>query len=146
MNLSCLFGKEIISTDEKIKGRVLSVCIKENEIEGYICFDEREREFFAEAKGAKICGEQLLFERAQKVGRGRNKIRLGLPVYSSVGKFLGLLTDVNFCRSRISFIKVGKTKYPCSRVTFGDGVIIKDEYSIAEAKAKDMFIGAVISG
>ncbi len=143
MKLSELFGKTIESVDKKIRGVILGISCVEDRIDGYICCDERENEFFAESLGSRLGGNQATFARTGKASRQAQSFRLGRAVFSDGGKYLGRIEDCTVRANAITKVHVGKRKYSPEQLIFGDVVIVKSGAAIAEVAAKDMFIGAV---
>ncbi|MCM1545912.1 MAG: hypothetical protein NC033_02640 [Clostridiales bacterium] len=143
MKASQIFCMRIASENKKKRGYILAVSCVKDMIEGYICCDERENEFFAESAGVKFAGGEATFLLTGKENKKGYRLRLGQPLYSSGGKFLGYIDDYTVKGSRIVFAHSGKRKFPFSRLIVGDVVILRDEAAFAEIVAKDMFIGAL---
>ncbi len=148
MKISKLYGELIESEDKKIRGTILGISCVNGGIEGFYCCDERDREFFACADGARYLADKVVFGGVKKDKSGFG-LRLGLAAYSDSGKFLGHLEDCTSCGNRIKSAVIGKKSYPFHRLVFGDAVIVKSvnyEKACAEATAKNMFIDAVCGG
>lgn len=146
MKASEIYCAKIASKDKKIRGYIMAVSCVKDTIEGYICCDERENEFFAESAGTKFSESGATFLLTGKENKKGYRLRLGQAVYSQNGKFLGHVDDYSIKGSRITFAHVGKRKFAYDRLTIGDIIILKDENLSAEIAAKDMFIGAILSG
>lgn len=153
MKVSQLYGKRIESADKKTHGVILAISCAENAIEGYICFDEQENEFFASASGARNLKDKVTFKKCGRERKNAYRLRLGLPVYSQEGKFLGNLSDCTVKGGKLSAVMCRTKKYPVSRLSISDAVILKAPPAAKTAKdtdaadidvvAKDMFIGAI---
>ncbi len=144
MKLSELYGAEIISKDKKIRGTICGICCAENQIAGYICFDECEKEFFAEAAGSKASRGEVIFEKTGKAQKNYYSVMLGRAAYTTRGKFYGHLEDCTVTAGKITYAKIGGRRLPFARLTFGDVIIIGDGADTsAELAAKNMFISAV---
>lgn len=147
MKISGLYGKRAQSADKKISGTILGISCIGDRIEGYICCDESEREFFALSEGAR-CGKDVMrFEKTGKESGKGFRLRLGLPVYSCKGKFLGNVEECTATGNKLTLVRCKKTQYPFSKMTFGDVVILKcGDTDCAQDEAKDMFISAICGG
>ncbi len=146
MKISGLYGKRAISSDKKLSGTILGISCIGDKIEGFICCDESEREFFALSEGAR-CGKDIMrFEKTGKESGKGFRLRLGLPVYTSSGKFLGNLEECTARGNVIIGVRCKKTQYPFGKLAFGDVVILKCEEDCAKDEAKDMFISAICGG
>lgn len=155
MKVSQLYGKRIESADKKTHGVILGVSCAENVIEGYICFDEQENEFFASAVGARNLKDKVTFKKLGKENKCSYRLRLGLPVYSQSGKLLGSLSDCTVKGGKLTAIFCKNKKYPISRLNISDAVIVKSaakrptqngaetNKQNVEIAAKDMFIRAI---
>lgn len=146
MKASQLYGNKIEQSGGKINGYILAISCAEDKIEGYICCDERENEFFAESAGLIYRGDKFLFKIKGKENKNCYRLRLGQAAFSDGGKFLGFIDDFIFKGDRIAFALIGRKKYAYSRLTLGDAVIVKTADKEAETAAKDMFISAILSG
>lgn len=145
MKLSQIFGLQAISKDGKMSGYVVAVVRLGDEVLGFVCSDERETEFFAGGKDATIRGDKLCFKASGKVPKSGKKIRLGYPVYSHRGKFLGHAEDFILNDGKIVYMIIGKKKYAFDGLEIGDAVIVGDARAKTEVVAKDMLIGTVLS-
>ena len=145
MKLSQIFGIPTASRDGKTSGYVISVIRHNDVIEGYICCNERETEFFADGKDIIIHKDTLYFKETSKVPKDGKKIRLGYPVYSHQGKFLGHVDDFIIKNDRITHMTVGKKKYAFNGLEIGDVVIVSDARAKTDLVAKDMLIDTVLS-
>lgn len=159
MKVSQLYGKRIESADKKTHGVILAVSCAGNTVEGYICFDEQENEFFASAAGSRNLKDKVTFLHCGAEGKNAYRLRLGLPVYSHGGKFLGNLSDCTVKGGRLFSVTCKAKKYPVSRISISDAVILDTETKAlkaapqsvprdgeAELAAKDMFIQAICGG
>lgn len=146
MKLSQLYGKKITKTDNRKQGVIFAVSCYKKSIEGYICFDENEKEFFADAKNSRISGEIVTFENLGKENKDAFRLRLGLPVYTQSGKFLGNLCDCTVKGGVLTGAICGNKRLPFCDLTFGDAAILKDSRVQSELTAKNMFINAVCGG
>lgn len=145
MKLSRLYGTVIESEDEKKRGTVLGACCANGKISGYICFDERENEFFVQSQSVKVKRGRTTFLKTVDGPAGK-VIKLGVAVFSDCGEYLGALADVTVRGAKPVCADVGKNTYPFERLIFGDVIILKSENHIktcAEVAAKDMFIEAM---
>lgn len=141
MKVSNLLGTEILSEDKKMRVTVMSVCHAKNEIEGYICFNERQNEFFIERLYISK-NKQVYFKEAKKAKAKQGKLRLGLPAYTHQGKYLGRVEDYFICGTRLSKVKINSRQYDADCVSVGNAAIVNDTAAKAQAEiaAKDMFI------
>ncbi|MDE7087409.1 MAG: PRC-barrel domain-containing protein [Clostridia bacterium] len=145
MKASQIYGTKIESADGKTKGYILGISCAEDKIEGYICCNQQENEFFAESAGVKFSEEKITFTLTGKENKNCYRLRLGRAVYTESGKFVGNVEDFVFKGDRITCALIGKRKYPFHRLVIGDAVILKSETDGLETTAKDMFISAIIS-
>lgn len=145
MKATRIFCMQIASEDKKKRGYIMAVSCVKNMIEGYICCDERENEFFAESAGVKFSENSATFLLTGKENKKGYRLRLGLPLYTDDGKYLGLIEEFTIKGNRIVSAHVGKRKFAFERLIFGDVVILKSENVFAEIAAKDMFIGAMLN-
>ncbi len=145
MKISNLYGKIIESEDKKTHGVIMAISCAKNVIDGYICFDEQEIEFYACAKDARILKDKVTFCQFGKEQKNAYRLRLGLPVYTQEGRFLGSVTDCSVMGGKIAAIFCKNKKYPADRLSISDAVIVKSPASSAdiELAAKNMFIGAL---
>lgn len=145
MKASQIYCTEIASADNKKRGYILSICCVKDMIEGYICCNENENEFFAESAGVKFSESGATFLLTGKENKKGYRLKLGQAVYSNGGKFLGHIDDFTIKSNRIVCAHVDKRKYPFDKLIFGDVAILKDGGITAEIAAKDMFIGAMLN-
>lgn len=145
MKASQLFGITVLGKDKKKRGYVLAVSCAGNKIEGYVCCDESENEFFAESAGVKFTQESMHFSITGKENKNCRRLRLGRAVYTQDGKFLGCAEDFIIKGDRITHAQVGKRKIPFEKLTCGDVYILSDERTRAEIAAKDMLIDNILS-
>ena len=145
MKASQIFCMQIASEDKKKRGYVLAVSCVKDMIEGYICCDERENEFFAESAGTKFSNGSATFLLTGKENKKGYRLRLGQPLYTDNGRFLGHVDDFTIKGNRITFAHSGKRKFAFDRLVFNDVAILKSDGASAEIAAKDMFIGAILS-
>lgn len=145
MKLSRIFGMQAVSRDGKTRGYVMTVLRRGGAIDGYICSTERETEFFIDGRDATVRGDKLFFNEALKAPKTGKKIRLGYPVYSHLGKFLGHAEDFTVKDGKITYMTVGKRKFDFDALEIGDVVIVGDTRVRTEVIAKDMLIDTVLS-
>ena len=143
MKASQIFCMNIASEDKKKRGYILAISCVKDMIEGYICCDERENEFFAESAGTKFSNGAATFLLTGKENKKGYRLKLGVPLYSDCGKFLGHIDDFTFKGNRIAFAHVEKRKFAFDRLVLSDVAILKSDNLSAEIAAKDMFIGAI---
>ncbi len=143
MKASQIFCTNISSKDKKKRGYIMSVSCVKDMIEGYICCNEHENEFFAESAGCEFSGGAATFLVTGKENKKGYRLKLGIPLYSSDGKFLGLIDDFTIKSNRLIFAHSGKRKFAFERLVIGDVAILKDDGVSAEIAAKDMLIGAL---
>ncbi|MGN0805830.1 MAG: hypothetical protein ACI4MC_02220 [Candidatus Coproplasma sp.] len=145
MKISNLYGKRIESEDKKRCGVIMAICCAENVIDGYICFDEDEKEFFASACGTRVLKDKVTFTKLGKEKKNSFRLRLGVPVFSQEGKHVGNVTDCSVMGGKLCTVFIKNKKYSAEEVCVSDAVIIKPSAGKAEAEraAKDMFIGAL---
>lgn len=143
MKASQIFCMPISSEDKKKRGYILAISCVKDTVEGYICCNEHENEFFAESAGAKFLNSSATFLLTGKENKKGYRLRLGQPLYSDGGRFLGHVDDFTLRGNRIVCAHVGKRKFAFDRLAISDVAILKnDEFSV-EIAAKDMFIGAI---
>ncbi len=145
MKASEIFCKPVVCEDKKRRGYILGISCVEDLIEGYICCNERENEFFAESFGVKFTDESAVIIKVGKQSKRGVRLKLGYPLYSEAGKFLGHVEDFTVKGNKIVWAHVGKRKYPFTRLTLGDVAVLKSARADAETAAKDMFIDALCS-
>lgn len=145
MKASQIFCTRISSKDKKKRGYIMSVSCVKDMIEGYICCNEQEKEFFAESAGCEFSNGAATFLVTGKENKKGYRLKLGLPLYSETGKFSGHIDDFTIKNNRILFAHVGKRRFAFDRLTIGDVAILKNEELTTEIAAKDMFIGAILS-
>ncbi|MDE7076764.1 MAG: PRC-barrel domain-containing protein [Clostridia bacterium] len=145
MKASQLFGIQIKCESAQKEGYIMAISRVEDRIEGYICCNQQETEFFAESAGAKIKDGKLCALTTGKRSKASRNLKLGQPVYSEDGKFLGHVDDYEISANRLTGALVGRRKFPFERLTIGDVVIVRNDKTRTEIAAKDMFIGAITS-
>lgn len=145
MKASEIYCTKIAAKDEKKSGYILAICCVKDMIEGYICCDERENEFFAESAGVKFSGGSATYSVTGKENKKGYRLKLGVPLYSAGGKFLGYIDDFTFRGNRIALAHVGKRKYAFDKLILNDVAILKSDDVSVEIAAKDMFIGAMLN-
>lgn len=143
MRICSLYGKIAQSKDNKITGTVLCALIRDNKIEGYICFDEREKEFFVRAENARARGGKMIFTTCGKIPANCRKLHFGLPVFSHLGELIGKLCDIEVTGGDIKYAVCGRKKIPTEKIILGGAAAIVGENYSAETCAKDMFISAL---
>lgn len=146
MKLSQLLGAEVVLKDKKKRGYVLGVTCAENAIDSYICCDECENEFYLDGETAKFADGKLKSVQTVKKRKKLSNIKLGYPLYSENGKFLGYISDFTVKGNQILYAHCGNRKYNFLHITLGDVAILKNQKPLAEIAAKDMFIGAICNG
>lgn len=142
MKLSKLYGMQIASEDKKTRGYILGITCAGDKIDGYICCDQSENEFYAKAENLKFRGESAVFSSTGNPAENAYALRLGRAAYDESGKFLGLLEDCLFKGDRIETACIARKKYSFSSLAVGDIVILKS----GEVAAKDMFIDVICGG
>ncbi|MGN1373531.1 MAG: hypothetical protein ACI4VK_05775 [Candidatus Coproplasma sp.] len=145
MKISNLFGKKIESEDKSKHGVIMAISYDKNAVDGYICFDENEKEFFASAIGAKVLKDKVTFKWLSREEKTAYRLRLGVPAFSVDGKYLGNVTDYSAVSGRICSVFIGNKKYSAESLSISDAVIVKqtEERLKTEISAKDMFIGVL---
>ena len=145
MKISSLFGKKIESEDKTRHGVIMAISCNNNVIEGYICFDENEKEFFASAHGTKVLKDKVTFKWLSREEKTSTRLRLGVPAFSSDGKYLGNVCDYSAVSGTICAVIIGNKKYTAENLSISDAVIVKQSAKNlqTEIAAKDMFIGAI---
>ncbi len=143
MKASQLYGMKIESEDKKIRGNILGISCVKDRIEGYICCNERQKEFFALSDCATCRNGVVKFKETGRQDKNGVNLRLGRAVYAKNGKFCGILDDCTVKDNVITFATVAKRKIPFNRIIVGDVFILEDENLSAELAAKDMFIDAL---
>lgn len=145
MKASEIYCMKISGKDKKTRGYILSISCVKDMIEGYICCDERENEFFAESAGVKFSNNAAIFSVTGRENKKGYRLKLGVPLYSDSGKFLGYIDDFTFKGNRIASAHVGKRKFAFDRLVLNDVAILKSDSVSVEIAAKDMFIGAMLN-
>ena len=124
MRVSELYGREVESSDGKRRGWVRAVLGQNGAPQFLQCFDGDEREFDVDIERVKTFGEKIIFEDRERAKRDCAPIRLGLPAYGADGRFLGHLTDVEFCGGQLKYYIIGKKRYAPVDVCAGDVLIV----------------------
>lgn len=143
MKLSRLYGMQIESKDKKIRGYILGITCVNDTIDGYICCNERQKEFFAKGENCSLRKGVLRFGETGKRGENSAVLRLNRAVFAKNGKFCGNLQDCDVRGNNIVSATVSKRKIPFKRIIVGDVFILDDNNTGAEIAAKDMFIDAL---
>ena len=143
MKISRLYGTQIESKDKKIRGHILGITCVNNTIDGYICCNERQKEFFARGENCTFKKGVLRFDQTGKRAENSEILRLNRAVFAKNGKFVGVLQDCTVQGNVIASATVSKRKIPFNRIIVGDVFILDDEIAGAEIAAKDMFIDAL---
>lgn len=146
MKASNLFGKQIESKDKKIHGYIIAICRADKSIDGYICCDQNEKEFFVLANDVKFLRGKAVFLRTAKKNKNAARLRLGKPLFGAEGKFLGIVDDYTLQGASITFAHAANKKYDYNNLTDGDAVILNDSSARTELFAKDLMIDAMIKG
>lgn len=149
MKASKIYCRQIENADRTVCGYILNILHSGNVIEGYICCNERESEFFASGKSVKFSSENSAYLSASpktaKAKKSAARLKLGCPLYSENGKFLGHIDDYTIVSDRITYAHIKNRKYPFGRIALGDVAILKNEKPLAEIAAKDLFIDAMVN-
>lgn len=145
MKASQLFGIQIKCESAQKEGYIMAISRVEDRIEGYICCNQQETEFFAASAGSKMKDGKLCAVKTGKRSKTSRNLKLGQPVYSEDGKFLGHVDDYDVTANRLTGALVGRRKFSFDRLTIGDVVIVRSDKTRTEIAAKDMFIGAITS-
>lgn len=145
MKISNLYGKKIVSEDKKKNGVIMAISCVNGAIEGYICFDENEKEFFALSQGVRVLKDKATFKHLGEESKKSFRLRLGIPAFTQEGKYLGNVSDFSVIGGRLCATYIGNKKYPADNLFVSDAVIIKPpaQKMQAEIAAKDMFIGVL---
>lgn len=144
MKISNLYGRKITCEDGKRSGTVMTVYHLNGKLDGCICFDEDEKEFFAHGVCVKKSGE-ITFCRTGKKSTGAIPLRLGIPVYGTTGKYLGNASDFCYKGNRLCTVAVNGRRYSLGGAIVYDAVILREKTARTDAEraAKDMFISAL---
>lgn len=145
MKISNLYGKRIESEDKKKHGVIMAISCADNLIDGYICFDEDEKEFFAQADGGKVLKDRVTFSKVGKENKNSFRLRLGIPAYSYEGRFLGNVSDYSVVGGRLNVVFIANKRFSTKNINVSDAIIIKPstQKTQAEIAAKDMFLSAL---
>ena len=143
MKVSQLYGKIIESANKKKCGYILGISHTSDTIDGYICCNESENEFFADSTSARFIGDKAIVLKTDKAVKRGARLKLGHAVYSEDGKFLGHVDDYTVKGNKILYAHIGKRKLDFGRLILGDVAILKSAHAQAEVAAKDMFISAL---
>lgn len=142
MKLSKLYGMQILSADKKIRGYILGISCADDKIDGFICCDKNEKEFYVKAENYKIKDGVLRFGSVGGAAENSYNLKLGRTAFDENGRKAGTLTDCLIVGDRIETAVISGKKYKYSALTVGDVVLIKS----AEIAAKDLFIEAICGG
>lgn len=142
MKLSQLYGTQIESKDKKIRGYILGITCVKDTIDGYICCNERQKQFFARGENCTLKKGVLRFDETGKRAENSAILRLNRAVFAKNGKFVGILQDCTVQKNNIVSATVSRRKIPFKRIIVGDVFILDDDNTGAEIAAKDMFIDA----
>lgn len=126
MKISRLYGREVESTDGNRRGWVRAVLGRDGAPQFLQCFDDDEREFDVDINCVKQMGEKIIFEDRERERQRCAPVRLGLPAYSADGRFLGHLTDGEFCGGRLKYYIIGRKRYAPADVCAGDVIIVRE--------------------
>ena len=145
MKISNLFGKKIESEDKTKHGVIMAISCNKNTVDGYICFDENEKEFFASAHGAKVLKDKVIFKWISREEKNSSRLRLGVPAFNSDGKYLGKVCDYSVVSGEICAVFIGNKKYSADNLSFSDAVIVRNSTQKLQTEivAKDMLIGVL---
>ena len=124
MRISELYGRDVESSDGKRHGWVRAVLGQDGVPMFLQCFDDDEREFDVDIERVKTFGEKIIFEDRERVKRDCVPVRLGLPAYGADGRFLGHLTDAEFCGGQLKCYIIGRKRYAPGDVCAGDVLIV----------------------
>lgn len=133
MKLSLFYGKQIKSAAGRT-GYVISVHALGGKIVGLGCADGDEKEFFADADGAKISKGKITFKKESKTAG--TPVRLGIPVFDCEGAYLGRLTDFIVEKNILTFALVGNKKFSADDIVCGDAVIVKSCARVLKSDVK----------
>lgn len=144
MKISNLYGRKIFCEDGKRSGTIMAIYQLNCKLDGYLCFDGDEKEFFTPDVHVKKSGKTTFCDTG-KISTGATPLRLGIPVYAPTGKFLGKASD--FCRkgNKLCTVIANEKRYSLDGASVGDAVILREKTTRADAEraAKDMFITAL---
>jgi len=135
MKISLLYGKPVKSTAGKM-GYVISVNGNGGKVECLICADENEAEFAVDVKNIISIKDFVLFDDRDSVIRTSVPIRLGKPVYTDEGKFIGHLSDMTVENNVVCAAHVGKKKISADDFVCGDAVIVKSYDRVLKSDVK----------
>ncbi|MCM1532674.1 MAG: hypothetical protein NC114_10455 [Ruminococcus flavefaciens] len=135
MKISILYGMPVQSTAGKT-GYVISVNESLGKIQCLVCADENENEFAIDVKNIISVNDKVTFEDRESVIKHSTPVRLGKPVYSGEGKFLGHLTDLNVESNEVVSAQVGKKKFSAGNFVCGDAVIVKKFERVLKSDVK----------
>ncbi|MDE6790948.1 MAG: hypothetical protein K2J61_04420, partial [Clostridia bacterium] len=89
MKASQLFGIQIKCENAEKEGYIMAISRVEDRIEGYICCNQQETEFFAASAGAKLKDGILCAVKTGKRSKASRNLKLGQPVTVRTENFCG---------------------------------------------------------
>jgi hypothetical protein len=132
MKISELYGKEIISSNNKRRGYVLGVNLQGDRVAFLYCCDENEREFYVDVNYIISIGEKIVYDDIAARIKRATRLRLGSSTFGLNGRYIGTFYDCEMENYTIKRAYVGGKSYPFSRLVCGDIVLVKDK---ADGKA-----------
>ena len=135
MKISLLFGKKVESASGK-PGYILRVNAVGNNITGFTCADEDEREFDIPVRNIKSIKNTVTYSSADRHEGNARSLTLGRSVFDCEGNFIGNLCEIVTEKYRIISFVVGNKKFSADDVICGDALIIKNSVKFLKSDVK----------
>lgn len=145
MFLTDFIGKKVFSYEGKLLGYTRCACFSENlkKVTALLCSDDEEEDFTVPFSSKKI-GDAVILpkknSRAATAPFGVPFSPLARQVYSEVGAFLGVVSDMLLEKSTPTYLIVGEKRYSVADVTaFGDCILLRLRGKSAAETGVDLF-------
>lgn len=130
MFLTDFIGKKVFSHDGKILGYTRCACFSENfkKVTALLCSDDEEEDFTIPFSPKKFDDAVILPKNNPRAAApfGVPYSPLSRQVYSEVGAFLGVVSDVVLEKSAPTYLVVGEKRYSVADVTaFSDCILLR---------------------
>lgn len=139
MKVSTLYGRKVVTKGGE--GIIIALAHDGRRICGAVIADDNQREAYARTEDMTF-GKNITCTKTTKKPAGLDGLKLGRAAFDEKGAFLGYLEEIETNGDRLARAKIGKKKYDCARLVFGDVVLVKGRTQ-AELAARDMFLGAL---
>lgn len=131
MFLTDFIGKKVFSYEGKLLGYTRCACFSENfkKVTALLCSDDEEEDFTVPFSPQKF-GDAIILpkksSRAATVPFGVPYSPLAKQVYSEVGAFLGVVSDMVLEKSAPTYLIIGEKRYSVADVTaFCDCILLR---------------------